>query len=75
MNNFVGSNIPISDYLIINYSSKMKKHHGFDLVEEKSGKTKIYADENIDSNLISYLKDHHRINIIYQISSFLVVRV
>ena len=42
----------------------MKKYDEFIYVKKRSGKTKIYADENIDSELIYSLREKYKINII-----------
>jgi hypothetical protein len=42
----------------------MKKHFGFNYVKTGLGKIKLYADENINDGLVSYLKRHYQANII-----------
>ncbi|HWB27387.1 MAG TPA: DUF5615 family PIN-like protein [Chitinophagaceae bacterium] len=42
----------------------MKAHFGFEQVKVKRGRAKLYADENIDSGLITSLKEEYKINII-----------
>jgi len=41
----------------------MEKHYSFNYVKEKSGKIRLYADENIEYSLITYLEDK-KINVV-----------